>query len=363
MHSKVRALLSALVVLTVFSSCSEKFDVMAPARPFTIVYGVLDAGDSANYVRIQRAFGNETQSALDLSKLSDSSFFPESSITVTFEKVGDTTTRRMLGRVKMSDEGYAKAPGDFFTMPNWAYKIPKSITLTPGATYRLLIKHNDNGNVDTAETAIVDLNNARIAEFDLVARPDQKVELTPTSNVDDKNDGTYSWQIVSYPNSNTVKFMNAIMRFNFVEKLISSGARTGKAVDYVFSTPVNAGNNQWTPRTFATDKFNNFYTAIVNGLGAAPAGTERLVDSSTLVAYFGSPELYLFQQNQTSSGGLGGDQIQYRYTNIRGKSVIGIFASRGKLMRRGVPLTDRTVAELKTNPNTKSCNITGRVTP
>jgi hypothetical protein len=256
----------------------------------------------------------------------------------------------------MAQEGQEKNNGVFFTTPNYAYKISR--TLTPGRTYRLLIKNNDNGNIDTAQTVIADVNGVAISELDAVLVPNQRLELSPTSPTNPTEDGTYTWRVRQFPQSPSVKFMDAIVRFNFWERT-GSGQETPRSFDYVFSRPVNPGGPSW-PGTLLSDKFNNFYQAIVNNLGEAPAGVQRLVDSADFIAYFGSPELYTYQQNLNQIGGLGGDQIQYRYTNIRGKNVLGVLGSRARIERKGIELTDRTVEALKTNSNTARCNITGR---
>lgn len=359
MQRTLRALLPALALLMGASSCSEDFDVLAPARPFTVVYGILDAGEPVNYVRIQKAYADPNKSALDLAKLPDSSYFPN--ITVSLYEVNGGNPSLLNANVplvKMDTAGYVKNSGVFFTTPNYAYKITES--LTPGRTYRLLIKHRDH--VDTAETVIADVSGTRISELEASLNPSQKVELSPTNSADAQKDKTYAWRVLQYPQSTSIRYMNALLRFHFREQTIGGSAYTDKTVDYIFSRPLNNGGG-WSPSSVISDKNNNFYVAIANGLGSAPAGMERLAGGVDLIAYFGTPELYNYQQNQATLGGLGGDQVQYRYTNLRGKSVIGVLASRAVLQRLDVPLSDGTVAELKTNPNTKQCNITGRITP
>lgn len=356
MQKKIRVLLPALALAIGVSSCSEDFDVLAPAKPFTVVYGILDASEPVNYVRIQRAYADPNKSALDLAKLPDSSYF--ANITVTMQETGSSVPPVTLNRVSMAD----KNPGTFFTTPNYAYEINQP--LMPGRTYRLLIKNNDNGNVDTAETVIANVSGGVIQEVNPAApNPDQKVELSPTNSANSYEDGTYSWRVTQYPQSPTIKYMNAVVRFHFQERLIGGGAQTEKLVDYIFSRPVNTGGNGWDPSRVIASKFSNFYIAIANGLGDAPAGMERLAGDADLIAYFGTPELYAYQQNQIAAGGLGGDQVQFRYTNIRGKNVIGVLASRGKIEHTKVPLSNGTVAELKVNTYTQRCNITGRATP
>ncbi len=361
MQIKLRTLLPAVALLVGASSCSDDFEVLAPAKPITVVYGILDASEPVNYVRIQRAYADANKSALDLARLPDSSYFPNIKVSF-YEKSGSNYTllNADVPRVRMDSVGVVKNNGIFFTTPNYAYKIDAA--LTPGRTYRMLIQNNDNGNVDTAETVVAELGGARIAELEPTISPVQQIALTPTSNTDVQKDRAYSWRVLQYPQSPSVRFMNAMVRFHFREQPVGGGTQTEKTVDYIFSRPINTGGTGWDTRTPA-DRNNNFYSAIANGLGAAPAGTERLVDSADLIAYFGTPELYNYQQNQVAIGGLGGDQVQYRYTNIRGKNVIGILSSRAKMQRLHVPLSDETVAELKTNPNTRQCNINGRVMP
>ncbi|RYD52281.1 MAG: hypothetical protein EOP52_08940 [Sphingobacteriales bacterium] len=358
MQKTLRALLPVLALAIGASSCSEDFDVLAPAKPYTVVYGILDANEPVNYVRIQRAYGDPNKSALDIAKLPDSSYFGASELTVTLQ-IKDATGSNFqavgnpLERKDLTD----KTPGVFFTASK-AYEI--NTKLIPGRTYRLLIKNNTTGNVDTAQTAIVDLTGVAISELDSVLSPNQKIELAPTNPTNPSEDGTYTWRVRQFPQSPTVKFMDATIRFNFWERT-GSGQETPRSVDYTFSRPVNPGGPSW-PGMLLSDKFNNFYQGLINSLGEAPAGVQRLVDSADFIAYFGSPELYTYQQNLSQTGGLGGDQIQYRYTNIRGKDVLGVLGSRARLQRTGVDLTDRTVEALKTNSNTARANITGRST-
>ena len=358
---KMRSLLPAALLLTGMAggllSCSEDFDVVAPYKPFTVVYGVLDAADTSHYVRIQKAFADPNISALDLAKVPDSSYFANLAVTLQELSSNGTPTGAIttLNRVALAGEGLTKDGGQFFTTPSYAYKFTR--TLTPGSTYRLLIQNLDDGHTDTAQTGIVDLDRASLP--DLMPSPgiESRLELTPTTR-DDK-DPIYRWRIVQYPPSPTVKFMDATMRFRYVDVDAQGNRSSVKSFDYIFSRPVRQNTTTWLPNT-PVDRYNNIYAAIGNSMGTAPAGTTRLIDSTAdFIAAFGSPELYTFQQNQATLGGLAGDQIQYRYTNIQGKDVLGIFASRGSLIRRRIAFTAATIEELKTNPNTVNAKITG----
>ncbi len=357
---KMRSLLPAALLATGMAggllSCSEDFEVVAPYKPVTVVYGVLDAGDTTHYVRIQKAFADPNISALDLSKVPDSSYFANLEVTLQeLTTAGNPTGAvTVLNRVMLAGEGLTKEPGPFFTAPSYAYKFQRA--LTRGATYRMLIKNLDDGHTDTAQTAIADLTNLSLPDLMPSAGIESQLQLTPT-NIDPTQDPIYRWRVVQYPPSLTVKFMDATLRFRYKERNAQGVESEVKTFEYRFSQPVRTTGNTWQPNT-PTVRYNDIYTAIGSAMGTAPAGTTRLIDSTVdFVATFGSPDLYTFQQNQATLGGLAGDQIQYRYTNIRGANVLGIFASKASFIRRNVPFTPATIQELKTNAQTKNANI------
>src|SRR5437764_4127391 len=60
----IRRILLLLPVLCLLASCSEDFTVGAPYKAITVVYGIMDVGDTAHYIRIQKAYYDENMSAL-----------------------------------------------------------------------------------------------------------------------------------------------------------------------------------------------------------------------------------------------------------------------------------------------------------
>src|SRR5690348_5076996 len=88
------------------TSCSEDFEVAAPYKQVAVVYGILNAKDTAHYIRIQKAFMDEDKSALDMSKVPDSSYFKEGDIEATLIEVNGSNTVKTipLTRVDMTLE-------------------------------------------------------------------------------------------------------------------------------------------------------------------------------------------------------------------------------------------------------------------
>ena len=139
----------AALLLVGLASCKQDFKVSAPYKPVTIVYGLLNMGDTAHYIRIQKAFIDESLSALDLAKNADSNYYPNLVVTLRELNSGTVITNTNLTRVDLNTEGYQKDSGTFFNNVSYAYKTTK--TLNPNYTYRLVITNPDNGMSDSSE--------------------------------------------------------------------------------------------------------------------------------------------------------------------------------------------------------------------
>ena len=75
MMKKLFLPVTVLVALLSLSSCSENFDVAAPYKSITVIYGLMDQGDTAHYIRIEKAFLDQNKSAVDMAKNPDSIYF------------------------------------------------------------------------------------------------------------------------------------------------------------------------------------------------------------------------------------------------------------------------------------------------
>src|SRR6516164_7458325 len=99
----------AMVSLFLLPGCSEKFNVAAPYKNITVIYGYLDMKDTAHYIRIQKAFLDQNKSAVTMAQTSDSNFY--ANLNVTIAKVsfnGATQGVIQLNRVDLNNEGYPK---------------------------------------------------------------------------------------------------------------------------------------------------------------------------------------------------------------------------------------------------------------
>ena len=56
-------------------SCKDDFQVASPYKEIMMAYGMINATDTAHYIRIEKAFLDNNKSAIDMSQIADSSYF------------------------------------------------------------------------------------------------------------------------------------------------------------------------------------------------------------------------------------------------------------------------------------------------
>ncbi len=355
----------ALGASIIGTGCTEKFNVAAPYKNITVVYGFLDMADTAHYIRIQKAFLDQEKSAITMAQTSDSSFYSNISVkikridflnTVNPARVKDSIE---LVRVDMNLEGYPKEQGAFFNAPNYAYKFKD--LLDPHYNYRLIIRNLTTGAVDSAETPVLNdkdfINVFRVDVIDDSGLNRAGLDFAATTaNKNFQYNVYYPYIAVPpYNNFNQVKIAQSVFRFHWSDSDMRTGSLTPKYYDFNagFSVPVN---NQQIPY-----KINNidFYSAMGTGMGKAPDNVARLVDRCELFVYLGTPDYYDYQQASLQQGiGLTGSEIQPMYTNIRGENVLGLFTSRA-IHSGPLTITKNTIDSLKVHLYTAKANIKG----
>lgn len=121
----MKYILSAFAVLFILS-CDNDLDLITDFKEVPVVYGLLDLNDTAQYIRVERAFADQGISANDIAQNPDSLYFDD--ITV---KLFNLNSNRefTLDRVDGNDEGLIREEGVFAQAPNYLYKIITSDTL------------------------------------------------------------------------------------------------------------------------------------------------------------------------------------------------------------------------------------------
>jgi hypothetical protein len=345
------AFLGAFLVVGMFS-CSEDFEVAAPYKKITIVYGLLDMHDTAHYIRIQKAFLDEHKSVIEMAKVPDSNFYPESELNVYIREIknGAILNNLTLKRVDMNLEGYPKDSGIFFKTPNYAYKFKMPLSpLNSGIRYRLVISNVVSGVVDSAEISVVDSN--AINSPTIFNKNSWDFSKTAPKGI--KNSTVFA-PLFILPYSPI--YMEGNVTFHWVDSNLSTAVQKDSAASFTFdSRPVTLLN----PELLADNI--NFYNFLRDAMGTPAPDVVRLMDSVEFTIYAAGSEFYDYiLNNQIANGGLTSDQIKPTYTNILGPNVFGLFSSRAHRTMRNVGLTQTTIDSLKVSSLTSPAKIVGQ---
>ncbi len=359
----MKQFLFAIVSICTFSfiGCSDDFEVAAPYRQITVVKGILNPADTAHYIRIQKAFLDENKSAIEMAKEPDSSFYKMLDVKILEY---DSARRNVLAsydlwRVRTEDENYPKddplSDKQFFTSPNYAYKFKKA-DLNPKFWYQLVINNLDLGRADSSELfGVVNDDSLRpnngffIFAFNVKNNAFNFAQTTLQK--------TYDLNLFMPQNG---RMIEGVIRFNYVDSNIVTGAQEDKHVDFHFDKELNV-TSFGGPVTLSTLN-SSFYAFLNASIGTPPnANIVRLVDTCHMFVYAASPEVYFYEQvNLGQSGGLTADNIQPNYTTFKSKDVIGVVGSRAVRSYYEAYIDNATLQALKTNEATIPLEIRGR---
>jgi hypothetical protein len=319
------------------TSCSTKINVAAPYKNITVVYGLMDMADTAHYVRIEKAFMSQNLSAATMAANPDSLYFSTLNVTMkAVNSLGNIDATYTLTRVNMTQEGYPKGTGDFATDPNYGYKF--KATLNPEDTYWLIISNPATGEVDSAESPVInDLNHSvfPIAYYDNPNLSDLNegidFERLGLNNPDLTFTPAVSGIYTPVASTDSVPAIyQAVFRLRW-ENISASGTISHDSADMALQESTNVP----LPGYSFNASNLSMYQFILNSLGKAGTGESRKLDSCDLFVYAGSQTLANYQQISQSVGtGLTANEIEPTFTNIQGKNVLGIFTGRGTRTQR-----------------------------
>jgi hypothetical protein len=360
----------AIVAIVAGMGCSTKFKIAAPYKNITVIYGYLDMNDTAHYIRVQKAFLDQSKSALTMAQTPDSSFYANINVRINRIDLNDSLVHDTihLNRVDLGQEGYPKQQGVFFNTPNYAYKFKN--LLDPNYIYRIVVTNQSTGQVDSSDAPVIDdrpndINPASGTPyftspvFSDTSRlgfastlPNKYVDIfavyTPPSN--------FNFEGISTP----AVVAQLIIQFNWDDSDFTTHLKTPRSSDYDLGY-------QYLLTSTGTGQIDyqipdvSLYIALSSALGLAPANVIRLLDVCNVYIYLGTQDFLSYQQNSLVQGtGLTGSEIEPVYTNVKGPDALGLYTSRG--MQQGtMKYTFDTVDSLEISPLMQGTNIQGTV--
>lgn len=328
-----------------FGSCSNEIDLVDTKKEIPVVYGFLSRQDTAHYIRIERAFGDDKISPETLAKNIDSLYYRD--ILVQLVRKKDNSVYN-LTRVDGNKEGYKRNSGIFLNDPNYLYKInANKIILAPNETYTLLVKKSDGSILTTAETVIVP---------DMMLIDGRTLPgLPPRLNVH------AGIKIFWNTNGRAREILNA--KLYDVKMLIEVIEKTGaeeKKVNLVWNMANNYVPNPKSNQQIEPD--NNtiiyqekdgqaFYRFLAQNLDPNIKPI-RVMNSIKFRIDAGGQEIFNYVDIGNINLGITGTEIQPVYTNI--KNGYGVFSSRNYFVTNKVILSGNSLDSLKNGRFTKN---------
>jgi hypothetical protein len=318
-----------MLFLATFFSCSNDFELTEGDVDAPIVYGMISVGDTATYIRVERAFVDENTSALVLSKDPAQLYYNDITVTIRHLK---TSKDYVLKRVDGNLEGYKRDAGAFADAPNYLYKIKKSeLNFIGKDQYKLIVSRND-GTILTEATTTA---------------------LTPYANEDITNPGPTA--LLSFVNNLDYKIRwfgdqaAVIHDVKFIFKIKEE--KDGKITDKSLSWTVvrNHDKNEYTFKGRA------FYEYMQGALEKKPT-TKRYFQNASIEVVSGAKEIKDYISiGQANLGITSSGEIPV-YTNLSNDSQ-GIFSSKTAFRRMDIGLANVTIDSLKNGVITKSLNF------
>ncbi|HRI28959.1 MAG TPA: hypothetical protein PK715_12940 [Chitinophagales bacterium] len=328
--------LIAAVLLFFGNGCSTDFEIATDWEEITIVYGLLDAGQQTQYIRINKAFLSKNTSALEIAPIADSLYHnpPAQVVMKAFDNQNNLKQTLNLTRVNAADEGIVKDEGLFAANPYFLYKAATTIN----DSYRYTIE------ITTPENKVITAGTDVVGNFETI-RPDPNFEVSLLSE-----NYTMRW---SPSNEVGIYDMDLFIRYD-EQRLDPSGniITVPKSLKWnVFSNLVRETAIE-TGRVTYNLNIEAFFNYLNQQIGNVDSVQYRFFKGLDFVIHAGSNELKTFNDVKLAQFGITSSQILLEYTNINGG--LGLFASRYSKRIENVKLTTQSIDLLACDPRTKA---------
>lgn len=321
MNKIIKGFVAVMVSVVIFTACDNDFDLVTDKVEIPVVYAIINAADTAQYFRVERAFIDENISALEIAQIPDSLYYADAVVTLTRVTTGEAW---IMDEVDGNLEGYPRQDGVFATAPNTLYKLRTAdIILEPEEQYMLTIDIGDNRPQIVATTVLI--------KPPFLATPADEGGL----NIDPARRFRINWN-----NNSTNAIYDAYVRLFYDETI--DGVTTPKSIDW--SLLKNSEINEIDVLS------TGFYDLVGNSLVVDPSITRQQMGASfTLIS--GSIEISDYIRIGQANLGItsSGEIPVYEGSLSYG---LGLFGSRFTDLRDDLVLTQLTRDSLSSGPRT-----------
>ncbi len=327
------ALYALLISVMAGIGCDNDLDLVSDWKEIPVVYGFLSRSDTAQYIRVEKAFLDPTTSAYLIAQNPDSLYFPNAIV-----QLEDLTsgTKVTLTKVDGTLEGYPRAPGVFATSPNYLYKIrTDEAKIFTDREYRILVSDEAGRLITSSKTRVVG-----DYAFTFSSPPDKITFLYDNSiNI--------GWR----SNENTAYFYDVAMRIH-VQETVSGGPGP---VEKVLYWPIEKNILRGTSKNINTFLAGvSFYQFMRNNLEVKPNVSRKFLYMEIQVDA-GGKEIYDFLSVGKANSGITGAEYVPSFSNI--DNGFGLFSSRYSLVGNNFTLSAQSLDSLKQGIYTKNLNF------
>lgn len=319
------------------AACSNELDLTTTWKDVPIVYGIISRKDSAQYIRVEKAFIDPSTSALVLAQRPDSIYYNNVTVQLRRPKRNQTI---ILERVDGNIEGYQRMEGIFADSPNYLYKLllQRGEELEGGETIELTVSRGDNTTPATAKTTVLD-------DFTFVSG--QPADILTINEYD--RDVRISW----VPKGEAAVYDIKI----YVNIEESTGGINGTFTPKTLVWEV-ATNFERTDRSAARLTFNvegrAFYNFLKNALSADASVIRRFKSIDVEVIAAGNELLEYIKIRQANTGITSSQEIP-TFSNIEGG--LGLFSSKNNVLKTGINITGASLDSLVDGSITRNLNF------
>jgi len=329
---KRMAVFAGILMMLTLVSCDNELDLVSDWKEIPVVYGFLSRSDTAQYIRVEKAFLDPATSAFVIAKNPDSLYFQDAIVQLEDMTTGNKVT---LTRVDGNLEGYPRAAGVFATSPNYLYKIrTEDAMIFPDRSYRLTVS-DPAGRLITSTTTNV------VGDYTFTfSSPPEKITFLYGSSV------SIGWR----SNENTAFFYDVTMRVH-IEETQTGNPPVKKVLEWPIEKNILRGTSK-NINTFVPGAA--FYQFLSSQLDPLP-NVSREFQFIEIQVDAGGKEIYDFLSVGQANSGITGAEYVASYSNI--DNGFGLFSSRYSLVGKNFTLTDQSLDSLRNGIYTKDLNF------
>ena len=332
--------LSLLVGLAFFNACTTDVELYSEYKDIPVIYGLLDASQDTNYIRINRAFSSSNDhpiNATEVALIADSCNYPGKLKAYIAEYIQGYGGHYQPTGVTLELDTitiHHKEDGIFYAPNQKVYWTNKPLNVSANGTkykYRLVVQKG---------------NDTITSETDVVGGQGFKILTSYLGFMSEEVDNSST---IKFTSADNAVFYDVKMVFYYKES-VNGGPLTDKQVEYSFGTKTLDELGKENDRTYYVSYgVNTLFNLLEDAIGGDTVINQnqpnvfRYFDKEKPMKIFlsaGGSELYNYIQVNSQTGY---SQTIPDYTNINGG--YGVFSSRINLVRE-VGISGRAQADL-----------------